>query len=120
MRHLHTLFPAAVPTPVLDHLERANHRPRGERRGWVRLPGGPANVRLRPRPLGRAGVLDYSPKGLLLRIRQPSEPGQIRMVRWPAPGGPRTWYPVQVRHWRKDGEGWVVGCEFVGTRSPTA
>jgi hypothetical protein len=41
------------------------------------------------------------------------EVGALLSIR-PAEAGSETpWVPVQVRHCRRDGDGWVVGCLFL-------
>jgi len=116
LRRLHARYPSAVPTRVLEHLERDHHHPAGDRRAAVRLAGGPARVRIRPSPPRTGRVLDRSPGGVSLRLGHPVHPGTLMTVRWPAVRSGHGWYTIQVRHCRADGDGWVVGCEFVGLR----
>lgn len=121
VERLHQLcdrFPSAVPAPLLDQLDHARTDPRKERRTAVRFDGGPRRVSVRSGEAGRARaeVVDRSMGGLKLRVARPHVVGSALTVRLPTRGGRTAWYAAAVRHCRRSGEGWELGCEFQGER----
>jgi hypothetical protein len=105
-------FPEALPGAVLEQLGRA---PADDRRRAVRLQGGAERVVVREhsRRQGGGEVLDYGPGGLGLRLPWPVGPGAVLRVRAAGAPGP-AWLAFVVRHCRRDGGGWVAGCEASG------
>src|SRR4051812_44661383 len=76
---LHDQYPAAVPAPVMDQLDRAHANPAAERRGAIRLPSGTAavSVTLAGGRAMDATVVDRSPGGLALRVPAFLLPGAV-------------------------------------------
>ena len=113
LHELHDRYPADLPPPVLDQIDRAHADPAAERRGAVRLPADPDVVAVRPAggPDRPAAVLDRSPGGLSLRVDFLVLPGAALGVRL-RPAG--EWLTVEVRHATPDRGAWVVGCVFAG------
>jgi hypothetical protein len=120
VRRLCERFPSAVPGSELEQLQRARPDPWAERRRMVRLVGGqePIEVRTDPPPArpAEAWLLDRSAGGLGLLLDRATEPGAVLGVL--LPGAEGDWFFAQVRHCRPAGNGWVVGCEFLGDRPP--
>lgn len=116
LHELHTQFPAALPPPVVEQLDRGHADPAAERRGAIRLPDGPDAelVVAEGAAVVGAAVCDRSPGGLALRVGAYFRPGSMALIRLPGTGG--EWLAVQVRHARRDRDGWVVGCAFVTDR----
>ncbi len=116
VHELHSQFPAALPPPVVEQLDRGHADPAAERRAAIRLPDGPAAelVAAEGAAVVGAEVRDRSPGGLALRVRVFFRPGSMALIRLPGTGG--AWLAVQVRHARPDRDGWVVGCAFVADR----
>jgi hypothetical protein len=104
LRHLRRRFPDDLPGPVMAQLERP---PAQDQRRAVRLAGGEV-VEVRDGASRRltARVIDRGLFGLGLRLRRSIRCGAVLSVR--LDGG---WHPVQVRHCRRDGRDWCVGCE---------
>jgi len=69
---------------------------------------------LEPSYVVESWVSDQSPDGLRLHLPEKlAEVGALLSIR-PVEGGEETsWVPVQVRHCRREGDGWVVGCMFL-------
>jgi hypothetical protein len=109
---LRRLFPDSLPRPLLEQLGRD---PARDRRRAVRL-GGSGRVAVRRGAGGRSGeaeITDYCPGGLRLRLGWPVPRGAELWVR-PAGAPGDGWLAVAVRHRRRDGAGWALGCEVTG------
>jgi hypothetical protein len=104
-------YPGGVPTPQLEQLKRAHADPGAERRGGVRLPGGPEEVLVQAgsEVPSTAVLVDLAPCGLSLRLPTLALPGVVLRVRLP---GREDWCPVQVRHCHPAGDAWLAGCAF--------
>ena len=116
LHDLHDRYPADLPPPVLDQIDRAHADPAAERRGAVRLPPDPELVAVRSAggPEQQAAVLDRSPGGLSLRLGFLVLPGVVLGVRLYPDAG---WVPVEVRYARPDRGAWVVGGVFADEHS---
>jgi hypothetical protein len=116
VRQLRARYPADVTEDAVAQLERVRSDPR-ERRRVVRLGGGDAvTVRTGPaaRPAETAPVLDRSPGGLAVRLGRPLAAGDVLGVGVPGVMGQPEWFLAQVRHCRPAGDGWAIGCEYLG------
>ena len=58
-------------------------------------------------------VLDRSRGGLAIAAPAPAPTGTVLSVRAARYAREMAWVPVRVRHCRPDGDGWVLGCQFL-------
>jgi hypothetical protein len=116
---LHDRYPASLPPPVIQQVDRGHADPAGERRASVRLPGGEGAVTVRSpgTEQAEAAILDRSAGGLSLRLGEMVLPGAVLGVELTGPDAAGC-VPVEVRHARPDGDAWVLGCSFVAERPP--
>jgi hypothetical protein len=105
----------AAEEPLQTMVPRTNGALPGDRRRAPRRSGNPVNVLIHD---GLAAipiegvVIDRSTGGVCIALPQPKAPGIKLEVR--AAGAPDTfaWVPVEVRHCRRKGERWLIGCKF--------
>lgn len=124
MRRLQQLsqrYPALFPDYLLSQVEQNFADPSKDRRGTVRLPDGQDQVVVRTCPppgiTQEVHLLDYSPGGVLVRLANPLDVGVMVGIGL-AEAGRLIWHLADVRHCRREEDGWVVGCEFVCEEPP--
>jgi hypothetical protein len=122
MDRLHALsdqFPTALPSELVEQVERIHFDPSHERRRFPRLRDSmiPANVSEPADLIGwsSALVIDRSPGGLALLLDTSMQEGTVLLVWFACEGEEEAWLPVEVRHCRSEGEKWLVGAEFTGS-----
>jgi two-component system OmpR family response regulator len=113
---IHKPFEAADVAKVLWELVGAGA---GNRRAKDRrYPTQATRVRvgagLEPSHVVESQVCDQSPGGLRLKLpTKLGDVGALLSVRPADAADDAPWVPVQVRHVRRDGDGWAVGCQFL-------
>jgi hypothetical protein len=118
LERLHTLrdhFPSALSAELIEQVERIRTDSAHERRRVPRLPETSPTAVAEPDDLAewaRAPVLNRSPGGLALLLNHAVEPGTVLLV-WNGFAGEDAWLPFEVRHCRPEGNGWVVGGQFI-------
>src|SRR5205814_1377306 len=64
--------------------------------GWTRVP-----------------LIDRSTGGLSILLDHSVEAGTVLLVWFSSSAESDAWFPVEVKHCRQEGEGWVVGMELL-------
>jgi hypothetical protein len=104
-----------LPAGLVEQVERLRGGPSRDRRAAVRVPDGPVPVGVRVPGLPEGGappaLKDRSPTGLALLLPCPAHVGAVLRVRLPPELG--GWVAAEVRHCRREGRGWVAGCELL-------
>jgi len=109
-----------LPEGAVEHVVRLHEDPTAERRKAARLPDGSIPVAVQPEALtGETDgvVRDHCPTGLAVLLPCPAGVGTLLRVRMPPEFG-GDWVSVEVRHCRREADGWVAGCELVGSQPP--
>jgi PilZ domain len=63
--------------------------------------------------LVRGTVLDRSSTGLAIAVDEPVRPGEVLSVRVAANSQEMPWVRVAVRHFRREGSYYLLGCQFL-------
>ena len=109
---------AALPAGAADQVRRIRDDPGRERRKSPRLCDPPLTVTVHTAdpaaPDSAAPLRDHSPTGLAVVLPCPAGEGTVLHLR--SPQG--QWVAVVVRHCRREGGGWVAGCELLDGQPP--
>lgn len=103
-----------LPGGLVEQVERLHDDPTHERRKAARVADPPLAVAVHMeersgRTEGTA-MKDHSPMGLAVLLPCPAGVGTLLRIRLPTSG---AWVTVEVKHCRKEGAGWVAGCELL-------
>jgi hypothetical protein len=105
--------PAAKPT-FHDPRSRKSGR---DKRKWLRREGSSIPILvadLAPAAVPIDGqVLDRSRGGLLIALPRAAKVGSVLTIRAAHAPDDMAGIPIQVRHCRPNGDGWLVGCKFL-------
>jgi hypothetical protein len=106
-----------LPLGLVEQLDRLHDDPARERRKSVRVADDSAPVWVRaarlPDGSGVPAVKDHSPTGLAVLLPCPAGVGSVLHVRLPPELGGDKWVAVEVKHCRREGDGWLAGCEIL-------
>jgi hypothetical protein len=110
-----------LPGGLVEEVERLYRAPERDRRRTVRVTDPPLHVTVKADGLPEGGdtaVRDHCPRGLAVRLPCPAAPGSFLRVRLPLELGGSDWVTVEVKHCRKEEEGWIAGCELLAEQPP--
>lgn len=111
-RLLRHYWPPPPPAPEAAGSWGVGH----ERRRWPRRPGNPVPVLVRDAIQAKPShgvVVNRAEGGVALLVDRRYEPGTLLSVRPPEALDDIPWLAVEVKHGRKAGRQWLVGCQFV-------
>jgi len=111
-----------LPAGVVEQLEQLHYSPTRERRKATRVADEsvPVCVQIvdQSESEGAAKVKDHCPTGLAVLLPCPAGEGVVLRVRMPPELGDGGWVSVEVRHCRREKEGWVAGCALLTDQPP--
>jgi len=109
-----------LPGGVVEQIERLHQNPGRERRKTARVKDEaiPVTVRAAGLPARGTALKDHCPTGMAVVLPCPAGVGTFLRVRVSSEYGEDRWVAVEVKYCRKEGEGWVAGCELLGNQPP--
>jgi hypothetical protein len=113
-----------LPDGMVEQVEQLHDDPSQDRRKAVRVPDEAVPVSLEVAEVSGAAdgavMKDHCPAGLAVRLPCPAGVGTVLHVRMPPELGGDGWVTVEVKHCRREGDGWLAGCEIQGKQSDGA
>ena len=111
-----------LPVGMVEQVERLHEDPTHERRKTTRVNDASIRVTIQiaglPDTTGEMVMQDHCPMGMAVLLPCPAGVGTVLRLRMPPKLGNGGWMTVEVKHCRKEGKGWIAGCELLSEQSP--